>query len=313
MRRYCIAVLVLGLLASALLGVAAAADERGETLQRRESPRAKFTVACSFTHRLPDDPIVFPGQPRASHSHDFFGNPVTDAHTTADDLTASNDTTCDVERDRSAYWVPSMYDGDGELVQGKRLVAYYFAAVADPSEIEPYPEGLEMVTSGRHAWNCITTGSFFRPDDQSVPPDCPEGMDRTLRISFPDCWNGRDLRETSDEGEDGRPHVAFSEGRACPPTHPRAMPALVISIRYASQDGPLVAAPREDPSAPHADFFAAWDRGAMQRLIWGCLVQDRPCSREDVRRMTEPPLLTAMAGTEGPRHPAGGTHPRSSR
>ena len=33
-----------------------------------------FVTQCDFSHRLPDDPIVFPGQPGASHSHDFTGN-----------------------------------------------------------------------------------------------------------------------------------------------------------------------------------------------------------------------------------------------
>ena len=41
-----------------------------------------FTTDCFPSHRAPDDPIVFPGQPGASHSHDFFGNTTTDASST---------------------------------------------------------------------------------------------------------------------------------------------------------------------------------------------------------------------------------------
>jgi hypothetical protein len=32
-----------------------------------------WLVACPFSHSLPDDPIVYPGQPGMSHMHDFFG------------------------------------------------------------------------------------------------------------------------------------------------------------------------------------------------------------------------------------------------
>jgi hypothetical protein len=28
-----------------------------------------FISACSFSHRAPDDPIVFPGKPGLSHDH----------------------------------------------------------------------------------------------------------------------------------------------------------------------------------------------------------------------------------------------------
>ena len=31
-------------------------------------------LRCGYSHPLTDDPIVFPGQPGASHFHDFFGD-----------------------------------------------------------------------------------------------------------------------------------------------------------------------------------------------------------------------------------------------
>lgn len=47
---------------------------------------SEFLADCSYSHRLPDDPIVFPGMPGASHMHNFFGSRVTNAHTTVTDL-----------------------------------------------------------------------------------------------------------------------------------------------------------------------------------------------------------------------------------
>lgn len=40
---------------------------------------AEFLAECPYTHRAPDDPIVFPGLPGASHMHSFFGNDTTHA------------------------------------------------------------------------------------------------------------------------------------------------------------------------------------------------------------------------------------------
>src|SRR5262245_26804551 len=67
-----------------------------------------FKVQCPASHRLPDDPIVFPGKPGASHLHQFIGNRTTDANSTADSLLAGG-TTCDDQADTSAYWVPALY------------------------------------------------------------------------------------------------------------------------------------------------------------------------------------------------------------
>ena len=52
----------------------------GGTHRRRRRRRgpivrvSEFLADCPFSHRLPDDPIVSPNLPGASHMHDFFGN-----------------------------------------------------------------------------------------------------------------------------------------------------------------------------------------------------------------------------------------------
>jgi hypothetical protein len=38
------------------------------------SPEAVFVTRCNYSHRNMDDPIVYPGQRGAAHSHDFFAN-----------------------------------------------------------------------------------------------------------------------------------------------------------------------------------------------------------------------------------------------
>ena len=49
---------------------------------------AEFLADCPFSHRLPDDPIIFPGLPGASHMHSFFGAHDVDAYTNLGDLQA---------------------------------------------------------------------------------------------------------------------------------------------------------------------------------------------------------------------------------
>src|SRR3712207_8279726 len=54
--------------------------------QEATSPEASFVVRCDSSHRNSDDPIVYPGAPGAAHSHDFFGNSSTNAHSTHESL-----------------------------------------------------------------------------------------------------------------------------------------------------------------------------------------------------------------------------------
>ena len=78
--------LALGLLLAAL-GLAATASaqqldsgKRGATAKKLEA--VNFISTCRFSHRAPDDPIVFPGHPGFSHDHSFVGNTSTDAFST---------------------------------------------------------------------------------------------------------------------------------------------------------------------------------------------------------------------------------------
>ncbi|MEJ7721918.1 MAG: right-handed parallel beta-helix repeat-containing protein [Ilumatobacteraceae bacterium] len=45
----------------------------------------QFVVQCAPSHAGFDDPILYPGQPGASHLHQFFGNPDIDAMSTSED------------------------------------------------------------------------------------------------------------------------------------------------------------------------------------------------------------------------------------
>src|SRR5215207_7095069 len=58
-------------------GLAVAAGPAGPSA--RALAGVNFISVCAFSHRAPDDPIVSPGQPGASHDHSFVGNASTSA------------------------------------------------------------------------------------------------------------------------------------------------------------------------------------------------------------------------------------------
>ncbi len=148
---------VLAVVAAALLlvggGCASTADggaapasttEAAEDWIAADQDDALFTVDCPFSHRASDDPIVHPGHPGASHSHEFFGSAATDATSTGSSLRGTT-TTCEDTEDTAAYWVPTL-SVDGVAVDPTFARAYYRAAPgADVREVEAPPLGLAMI------------------------------------------------------------------------------------------------------------------------------------------------------------------------
>ena len=80
-----IAVGALVLVIAAALGPAAIAGDKPKTgeepgaISRADLIGVNFIENCRFSHQAPDDPIVFPGKPGASHQHTFVGNRTTNA------------------------------------------------------------------------------------------------------------------------------------------------------------------------------------------------------------------------------------------
>ena len=114
------------LVVAAMLGPAALAGDKPKTgderaaISRADLRGVNFIENCRFSHRAPDDPIVFPGKLGASHDHTFVGNRTTNASSTFGSL-RSGATTCMRTDDTAAYWVPTLYQGANAVVpQGAR-------------------------------------------------------------------------------------------------------------------------------------------------------------------------------------------------
>jgi hypothetical protein len=257
------------------------------TAATRAAGRApRFAVRCLFSHRLSDDPIVFPGVPDAAHSHDFFGNTTTNAATTPESLHAGG-TTCTREADRSAYWVPTLYKG-GTAVKAEASTLYYQGVVKPRSSITVFPAGFRMIAGDAEAtsrqryrvaqWQCRLPGQAnYRVSE----PQCPDAAQLILRIGFPDCWDGVLLDSTDHKSHMAYSRMAGSRRMECPPSHPVAMPAINMFVIYKTSGGPNVSLSSGSGLTAHADFFNGWDQETQSRLIAGCIHAKLMCNTRD--------------------------------
>lgn len=238
---------------------------------------SEFVADCPPSHRAPDDPIVSPGSPGNSHMHEFFGNRSTDAFTTAKSL-RSTPTTCRPRADRSAYWVPVLYDDDGNPIDVLEGTFYYVSDHEDRDELRLWPRGLRMVAGYDHGppggagqWSC--RGSGF-PSERFIPP-CPEGHPLELFLNFPDCWDGG-RRDSADHHS----HMAYSTAGRCPSRHPVPVPGLRYKLLYDSLGGSEVelSIGADESMLTHGDFFDAWKRSALRRRVRDCLRVQVKCA-----------------------------------
>ncbi|GLW13040.1 hypothetical protein Misp01_81680 [Microtetraspora sp. NBRC 13810] len=235
---------------------------------------AEFLAECPFSHRLPDDPIIFPGLPGASHMHSFFGSTVTNAHTDVDDLVGSR-STCSPSSDVSSYWVPTLYDGDRAVEPTGTTFYYLGEGVRDDiiARTQPLPFGLRIVAGNARAtgpsesiarWSCLHAGHVGASKDFV---NCPSGTMLESYLDFPQCWNGRDL-----DSPDHKSHMAYPVAGACPSTHPVPVPKLRQVLRYPVSGDPSRFRLASGPGyTMHGDFFNAWPVAEMERRVRDCI------------------------------------------
>jgi len=278
---------IAALIGLTVLALPAIAPGAGSSSRARQA-EAFFVTPCTFTHRAPDDPIVFPGRPGASHLHDFFGNRSTNARSTRRSLDRAG-TSCRNPADRAAYWVPSLIAG-GNIVRPDHAQIYYRAGGKDPRAIRAHPRGLRVVAGSAKArspqsrriavWHC---GPDARQRIGSQLPACPAGRRLRLRVRFPDCWDGRRL-----DSADHQSHLAYSTGRSCPSSHQVALPRISMNVRYPVSGGPGLELASGGVYSAHADFFNAWRKGSLERMVRRCINTPgmghrAPCTPRTVR------------------------------
>jgi hypothetical protein len=270
---------------AAILGPAALAgdkpktgDERG-SISRADLVGVNFIENCRFSHQAPDDPIVFPGKPGASHQHTFVGNRTTNAFSNFGSL-RSGGTTCMRQDDTAAYWVPALYQGTTPVLPQAATIYYRRGTLAT---VSAFPNNLRMIAGDAKStnaqdmrvtfWSC---GVDSGVDRSSTVPTCPDqrGSFLRLHIRFPECWDGRQL-----DSADHKSHMAYATRAGCPSTHPVEVPQITQIYRYATRGGEGFSLASGGVHSAHADFVNAWKPSALKKLVDDCLNELVHCGR----------------------------------
>lgn len=242
----------------------------------------EFQANCAVSRtNLPDDPIVYFGRPGASHSHTFLGNTTTNASTTLASLQAGS-SACSAPDDRSAYWMPTMLNGDTPVQPVGPQVIYYKTGVTDYTSVRPFPAGLRFVVGNMMAtpdeflagsyegWEC---GNSYHMSD--FPSRCPAGTALNVRYQAPSCWDGLHL-----DSPDHKSHMAYPVNGRCTTAHPVAVPMLEFKMAFPTGDGDTgkfrLASGRG--YSFHYDFFNAWDPATLKAMVDHCIVGGFQCN-----------------------------------
>lgn len=227
-----------------------------------------FRFICGPGQVLADDPIMYPGQPGKSHLHQFYGNTAANAYSTYNSLRTTGQSTCMSPLNRSAYWMPALLDGKGNVVRPDYVQIYYkrmpitdskcSLTSGDPNAMGnciPLPNGLRFIF-GRDMTNlsAAPTGNFHflcqTPQGGLVGTGSYPTMDQALAVCTPGnvfaaivdapyCWDGKNL-----DSANHRSHVAYpgynyswSGALKCPPGYPYVIPTFTLGARYTIAPG----------------------------------------------------------------------------
>ncbi|GIF45654.1 hypothetical protein Afe04nite_01930 [Asanoa ferruginea] len=252
----------------------------------------EFQANCSVSRtNVGDDPIVFPKLPGASHLHTFMGNTTTNANSTVESL-SKGQTTCKAKGDLSAYWMPTLFNGDTAVNPEGLQTIYYKTGVTDYRSVRAFPKGLRFVVGNAKNTDAdkflAATEEGFECGDsyknKNIPQTCSSERSVKLNIRYqaPSCWDGIHL-----DSPDHQSHMAYpidthtASGLVCPDDHPVAVPKLefkmawpvngnMSKVHFASGAGPTF----------HYDFFNGWDDRTLAAMVNGCIVAARQCDAQ---------------------------------
>ena len=236
----------------------------------------EFQMNCSVSRgNLPDDPIVFPGLPGASHSHTFMGNNSTNAMSTLASLQAGG-TSCITPGDKTGYWMPTLLNGDTAVQPVGAQVIYYKSGVIDYRSVRPFPPGLRYVVGSPQATledfrNNPGAVEGFECGDSSfnwdIPSNCVAGTQLNVRFQAPSCWDGLHL-----DTPDHKSHMAYPVLGVCPNDHPVAVPMIEFKMAWPiSGNMANVHFSSGRGYSFHYDVFNAWDVPTLAALTTHCI------------------------------------------
>jgi Domain of unknown function (DUF1996) len=258
-----------------------------------------WKIDCAYAYSLPDDPIVYPGKPGASHRHDFFGNLASNANSTY--ATMNGVTSTCAHNDRASYWAPTLYR-NGVKIKPSQGRLYYTNSVSPGEEkTEAYPANFKMIvgnamntvasaTNGHIQWGC---GDDTQIANATSPPPAKCGSgDIQVRITFPSCWDG-----VTTAGNEIA-HMAYPSRGKCPSAYSHPMPTLRFNINYpvGTTTGAITLSSGSVYSI-HADFWNVWDQPTLETLVQTCIREKTTCPHFTGTSPGRNPPTTAVTTT----------------
>ncbi|KIF69173.1 hypothetical protein HY68_12135 [Streptomyces sp. AcH 505] len=257
----------------------------GVTPSTYEPPHAyfhEFQAKCAPNHTLPDDPIVYPGQPGKSHDHTFMGNSLTNANTTTASI-ENGTTACLAPGDKSGYWMPSLFNGDQKVLPVGEQTIYYKSSVNDYTSVRPFPKGLRFVVGSPmqtkdefknlkgtvEGWECGTSYKNF-----DFPASCPTTPDTqlNLRLQAPSCWDGIHLDTPDHKAHMAYPVASGNNQNVCPADHPVALPMIEFKMAWpVNGDTSKLRLASGAGFSFHYDFFNGWDNATLNAMVTHCI------------------------------------------
>ncbi|KIM96518.1 hypothetical protein OIDMADRAFT_148350 [Oidiodendron maius Zn] len=264
-----------------------------------------FRMSCSLIQMGRVDPVLSYGTV-SQHVHKISGASNININSTYARLQEAACTSCEIQKDKSAYWTPQLYyehaNGTFEEVPNGGMAVYYLGRGVDAygnPNATPFPPGFKMFSGNNNARTydseTMTWGNSTYPPTEvanrvtfaclnyaNEPPqtynmsstNCPDGL--RAQIEFQSCWDGVNLFE------EDQSHVAYLsqiDNGACPPTHPVLFPHLFFEVLYstasiATDGGQFVFANGDLTGFGfHGDFINGWDIPTLTAAI-PCLIND---------------------------------------
>ena len=300
----------------------------GKRPARSGAHEGAFRFVCGGDGKLSyDDPIVYPGQPGASHLHLAWGNEDFSAATTPESLAASAATNCNASPfslNRSLYWMPALVHDSGQAIRPDSVAVYYKRKMASSRFCDPGAREFIGICTGLPnqirfifgwdmnrplakvqgaSWYC-TAGDKRHYDnlDAVFASGCKPGDILVANTLGQNCWDGKNL----DSG-DHRSHMAYTDYSRgdglmrCPPSHPFYIPQeenkamFTVTADMIGPDGRSRIRLASDHmlrgSKPgqtlHADYMEAWVAQAKALWLANCIDKGLSCSGGEMGNGTQ--------------------------
>ncbi|KAI5464402.1 hypothetical protein BGZ63DRAFT_461492 [Mariannaea sp. PMI_226] len=241
------------------------------------------------------DPIVQPDIV-SGHIHDVLGASTFGVTFNPDVWSKAKCSTMQVQENKSNYWMPALHvdNGNGTFsaVPVKEARVYYLNNNVAGTRVKAFPQGLRIVAGsplateyvpaqpgyvdGNIGYTCQMAGTD--PSKEHWQPSIPDFVCKDflrLSVSFPSCWNGKDL-----DSADHKSHMSyrFSNG-TCPETHPVPTMQIDLEIGYYTADYPadklLLSTGDRAGFGLHGDYLSFWDVNLLQAALDDSTCQHR--------------------------------------